>query len=655
MFTKILIANRGEIACRVIRTAKAMGIGTVAVFSEADRRARHVVLADEAVPIGPAPAAQSYLDIERIVRAATDRGAEALHPGYGFLSENAAFVRALEDAGVTFIGPGPEAIAAMGDKLAAKRIAVAAGVNVIPGHSDAISDADEAVRVARAIGYPVMLKAAAGGGGKGMRVAADEAAVREGFERAASEASASFGDRRIFIEKYVLQPRHIEIQVLADAHGNAIHLGERECSIQRRHQKIIEEAPSMALDEPTRAAMAEQALALVRAVDYRSAGTVEFIVDSAREFYFLEINTRLQVEHPVTELVTGIDLVEEMIHIAAGAPLRVRQEDVVTHGWAIEGRVYAEDPERGFLPSIGRLRRYRPPEGDGLRLDSGVIEGDEVTVFYDPMMAKLCAHGSDRAQAIERLRAGLDRFVIRGVDHNLRFLNAVLGHERFADARLSTDFLAEVFPDGCDDLEPPTETRSLLIGVAAVVHSAEQARIAVSKQGVVVSGDWVALVGERRFTVRVAPSVGGHTVAVDGIDMRMETDWTLGARLFEGALAGRPFAAQVDRLVNGYRVSHCGLSLHVAVYHPRVAELAALMPAKPPPDTGNLLLSPMPGLIVSLTVREGEDVKAGQPLAVIDAMKMENVLRAARDGTITKIHAGQGASVSVGQVILEFE
>ena len=698
MFAKILIANRGEIACRVIRTAKAMGIGTVAVFSEADRRARHVALADEAVPIGPAPAAQSYLDVETIVRAALDSGADALHPGYGFLSENPAFVRALDGAGVTFIGPGPEAIAAMGDKLAAKRIAADAGVSVIPGHPETLGDVDEAARVAREIGYPVMLKAAAGGGGKGMRIAADDEALREGFARAESEARAAFGDSRIFLEKYVPQPRHIEIQVLADGRGNAIHLGERECSIQRRHQKIIEEAPSTAPDEAARAAMAEQALALVRAVDYRSAGTVEFILDPDGRFYFLEMNTRLQVEHPVTELVTGIDLVEEMIHIAAGAPLRVRQEAVKTRGWAIEARIYAEDPERGFLPSSGRLRRYRPPEGEGLRLDSGVIEGDEISVFYDPMMAKLCAHGADRDQAIERLRAGLDRFAIQGVDHNLRVLNAVLGHERFAAGRLSTDFLAEVFPDGGKALAPPPETEALLIGVAAVVHTREQARTsrppilrdaglrtapqdengdaapraapqdevnipphaeearrAVSKQGALAAVDGVALAGDRRFDLRIAPVAGAYALTVAGIELRIETGWALGARLFEGTLGGRAFAAQIDRLAVGYRVSHGGFSIEVAIHHPRVAELAALMPAKPPPDTGKFLLSPMPGLVVALAVHEGEEVKAGQPLAVVDAMKMENVLRAARDGVIAKIRAGQGASVSVGEIILEFE
>ena len=654
MFAKILIANRGEIACRIIRTAKAMGIGTVAVYSEADARARHVELADEAVAIGPAPAAESYLAIDNIVGAAVATGAAAVHPGYGFLAENANFVQALEEVSVTFIGPGAEAIAAMGDKLEAKRIATDAGVNVIPGHAEPINDADRAVRIAQEVGYPVMLKAAAGGGGKGMRLAGDDEAVHEGFARAESEARASFGDGRIFIERYVPEPRHIEIQILADGHGNAIHLGERECSIQRRHQKIIEEAPSPLLDAETRAAMGAQALALVRAVSYRSAGTVEFIVDATRNFYFLEMNTRLQVEHPVTELTTGVDLVAEMIRIAAGEPLGLRQEDVAARGWAVEARVYAEDPDRGFLPSTGRLRRYRPPTGEGLRLDSGVAEGDEITVFYDPMIAKLCAHGADRDEAIARLRAGLDRFYIRGIDHNIRFLNLVLGHPRFGEGRTNTDFIAHNLPDGTTVAGGVRDDAAAakLIAIAAFIHGREAAR-ALGRPA--CAAEWVAMAQDRAYPVATRPNGAGGVISVDGTEMAIESDWAPGAPLFTGTVDGVDLTVQIHRLAVGYRLSNGGFAIDLAVHHPRTAELAQLMPHKAPPDTSKFLLSPMPGLVVALAVDEGDEVKAGQPLAVVDAMKMENVLRAEHDGTIARICADRGVSVAVDEVILEFE
>ncbi len=661
MFEKILIANRGEIACRIMRTARRMGIATVAVYSEADADALHVREADEAVGIGPAPAAESYLVIENIIVALQQTRAEAVHPGYGFLSENADFVAAVEAAGAVFIGPGTAAIAAMGDKLESKRLAKRAGINTIPGHDGVIADAEAAVAIARDIGYPVMLKASAGGGGKGMRMVRDDDAAREGFASASSEARSSFGDDRMLIEKFIAEPRHIEIQVLADAHGNTVHLGERECSIQRRHQKIIEEAPSPFIDAATRAAMGAQAVALAAAVDYRSAGTVEFIVDANKNFYFLEMNTRLQVEHPVTELTTGIDLVEQMIRVAAGETLGFGQDDIGFDGWAIEGRVYAEDPARGFLPSPGRLTRYRPPTGaDGVRLDSGVYEGAEVTMFYDPMIAKLCAWGDSRAAAIERMRAAIDGFEIVGPGHNLDLLAAVMRHPRFVEGAIDTGFIDDLYADGFSGAPIEGAARDALVVTALAVHLASTAR-ANRISGRVAShcwqpdADWVVGLDGETSSVTVVARGDGLDVDIDGRRVELDGVWRVGASTFEGRVDGLDVIVQVTPNADGYRLRHAGCSAHATVRRARVAELAALMPLKEVADSSRFLLSPMPGRVVSIAVVEGDDVKVGQPLAVIDAMKMENVLRAHRDGCIAKVVVGVGDSLSTDQVILEFE
>ena len=660
MFKKILIANRGEIACRVIRTCRRLGIATVAVHSDVDQLALHVRMADEAVAIGGAAAADSYLVADRIIAAARSTGAGAVHPGYGFLSEKAEFAAALEAAGIAFIGPGPAAIAAMGDKIESKKLAHAAGVSTVPGHLDVIADEAEAVAIARSIGYPVMIKASAGGGGKGMRIARSDAEAEEGFRSARSEARSSFADDRVFIEKYVEEPRHIEIQVLADAHGNVIHLGERECSIQRRHQKVIEEAPSPFLDEATRQAMGAQAVALARAVGYRSAGTVEFIVDRDRNFYFLEMNTRLQVEHPVTEEVTGLDLVEEMIRVAAGEPLRLRQEDVCLSGWAIEARVYAEDPYRNFLPSIGRVVRYRPPEGEGIRVDTGIYEGAEISMHYDPMIAKLVASGPDRETATARLAAALDAYEIAGVTHNVGFLSAVLSRPRFASGRLTTNYIAEEFPGGFHGTDLSAETRRDLALVAAFVQARASARdAAVSGQ---LPGrrhrppvEWTVREGDAEYRMEVGPDEAGAGLALGGTGFRVDGEWHPGQTLFRGTVDGRALTVQVRREGTGWRLSHGGAALTFRVLPPRVADLARLMPVKAAPDLSRFLLSPMPGLLTQIAVAEGQDVKAGETLAVVEAMKMENILRAARDGRIGRIHAEAGSSLSVDQKILEFE
>ncbi len=660
MFKKILIANRGEIACRVIRTCRRLGIATVAVHSDADANALHVREADEAVAIGGAAAADSYLVADRIIAAARATGAEAVHPGYGFLSEKAEFARALEAAGIAFIGPGPDAIAAMGDKIESKKLAHAAGVSTVPGHLDVIADTAEAMRIARTIGYPVMIKASAGGGGKGMRIARSDAEVEEGFGSARSEARSSFADDRVFIEKYVEEPRHIEIQVLADAFGATIHLGERECSIQRRHQKVIEEAPSPFLDAATRAAMGAEAVALAKAVGYRSAGTVEFIVDKDRNFYFLEMNTRLQVEHPVTEEVTGLDLVEEMIRIAAGEPLRIRQEDVRMTGWAIEARVYAEDPQRNFLPSIGRVGRYRPPSGEGVRVDTGIYEGAEISMHYDPMIAKLVASGPDRETATARLLQALDAYEIRGVTHNIGFLAAVLARPRFASGRLTTNYIAEEFPGGFAGAVLSDAARRDLAAVAAF------ARQATADRDATLSGqlpgrrhraehEWVVNDGTSERPASVASDEAGATVAMDGTAIRVDADWHPGQPLFRGTVDGRPMIVQIERERTGWRLVHAGASLHFEVQPPRVARLARLMPVKAAPDLSRFLLSPMPGLLSSIAVAEGQEVKTGETLAVVEAMKMENILRAVRDGRIGKLHAEPGSSLAVDQKILEFE
>ncbi|HEX6980548.1 MAG TPA: acetyl/propionyl/methylcrotonyl-CoA carboxylase subunit alpha [Alphaproteobacteria bacterium] len=659
-FRKILIANRGEIACRVIRTCQRLGIRTVAVYSDADAEALHVRLADEAVRIGPPPTAESYLRIDAIVEACRATGAEAVHPGYGFLSENPAFAAALEKAGIVFIGPTMAAVAAMGDKIESKKLARTAGVNMVPGHLAPIADAEEAVTIARAIGYPVMIKASAGGGGKGMRIARNDAETREGFRSATNEAKSAFGDDRVFIEKFIEEPRHIEIQVLGDAYGHVIHLGERECSIQRRHQKVIEEAPSPFLDAETRAAMGAQAVALAKAVGYRSAGTVEFIVDKDRNFYFLEMNTRLQVEHPVTECVTGIDLVEWMIRIAAGEKLTLRQEDVKLQGWAVEARVYAEDPTRNFLPSIGRLVRYIPPSRrEGVRLDTGVDEGGEISMYYDPMIAKLIGYGASRAEAIDRCAAALDAYYVRGVNHNIAFLAAIMHHPRFREGRLSTAFIAESFPQGFHGRDPDTETQRTIIAVAAVVQRRQAEReAAISGQlpghERKVPGRFVVRLGGAEAAVDVKPAGAGYTLATAGWTLAVESDWQPGRPLFEGTVDGRAVVAQVDRAGAGWRVFHAGVQATVQVLTPNVATLAALMPAKRPPDTSKFLLSPMPGLLKSIAVKAGQEVKSGEELCVVEAMKMENILRAERDGIVAKLHAAPGDSLAVDQKILEF-
>ncbi len=661
MFSKILIANRGEIACRVIRTARKMGIATVAIYSEADCDALHVQMADESVLVGPAPSAESYLVIDRIVDAIRTTGAEAVHPGYGFLSENQEFARALEDAGVAFIGPNIRAISAMGDKIESKRLAQEAGVNTVPGHLGLIEDDAEAIRVAGEIGYPVMIKASAGGGGKGMRVANSDDEVREGFQSARNEAVSSFADDRIFIEKFIEEPRHIEIQVLADTFGNTIFLGERECSIQRRHQKVIEEAPSPFIDDEKRRDMGGQAVALAKAVDYRSAGTVEFIVDRDRQFYFLEMNTRLQVEHPVTECITGLDLVELMIRIAAGETLPLSQNDVSYDGWAIESRVYAEDPLRNFLPSIGRLVRYREPDpASGVRVDSGVYEGGEISMYYDPMIAKVVTHGADRASAIGSMRRALDAFYVRGVAHNMGFLSALMSHPRFLEGRLSTNFIAEEYPDGFGGVEPDPDTVRRLVAALAALHRREvECSVPISGQldgrERVIGDDWVVIVDSDRFPVRVVPSGDHVDVELDGAHHRVSGTWRAGQPFFMASIDGSEMCIQVDRRGLVYFLGAEGVMLQAHIVTQRAAELAQRMPFKEAADTSKFLLSPMPGLLVSLSAEPGQTIKAGQALAVVEAMKMENVLRAERDGTIKKRHAEPGDSLAVDQAILEFE
>ena len=662
MFSKILIANRGEIACRVMRTARAMGIKTVAVYSDADVDAVHVAMADEAVRIGPPPSAESYLVIDALLAAIKETGADAVHPGYGFVSENAAFAEALAEAGVAFIGPGPAAIRAMGDKIESKKLADAAGVNTVPGYLGALEDAEAAVKVAEEIGFPVMIKASAGGGGKGMRVAWNAEEAREGFRSAVNEAKSSFGDDRVFIEKFVEEPRHIEIQVLADGHGNTLHLGERECSIQRRHQKVIEEAPSPFLDAETRAAMGAQAVALAAAVDYRSAGTVEFIVDKDRNFYFLEMNTRLQVEHPVTEYVTGLDLVAEMINIAAGKPISITQDQVELTGWAIEARVYAEDPSRNFLPSIGRLTRYQaPPESANVRVDSGVAEGGEISMFYDPMIAKLVTYGADRAAAIDEMADALNRFRIRGVGNNLDFLAATVDHPRFREGRLSTGFIAEEFGDGFTGGQLTADRQRAAHAVVMAFDYAAQAR-AVTIAGRVSSAP---LLPARLEVVLRGPAAtvsgqvgaidGGYEVIIDGHVLTVIGACDSTVRIFTGTVDGAAMALEIERVGLAYEIAHNGVRAQFLALTPAAAAALDKMPVKEAADMSRFLLSPMPGLLTSVAVAVGEPVKAGQELAVIEAMKMENVMRAERDGVVAAIHAAAGNSLAVDQAILEFE
>ncbi len=666
MFKKILIANRGEIACRVIKTARKMGIQTVAIYSDADANALHVSMADEAVHIGPAPANQSYIVIDKVMEAIRQTGAEAVHPGYGFLSENPRFAEALEAEGVAFIGPPKKAIEAMGDKITSKKIAQEADVSTVPGYMGLIEDADEAVKISAEIGYPVMIKASAGGGGKGMRIAWNDAEAREGFQSSKNEAASSFGDDRIFIEKFVTQPRHIEIQVLCDSHGNGVYLNERECSIQRRNQKVIEEAPSPFLDEATRKAMGEQSLALAHAVGYSSAGTVEFIVDGERNFYFLEMNTRLQVEHPVTELITGVDLVEQMIRVAAGEKLSLTQADIGINGWAMESRLYAEDPYRGFLPSIGRLTRYRPPEEvaeetRAVRNDTGVYEGGEISMYYDPMIAKLCTWAPSRGEAIEEMRIALDRFEVEGIGHNIPFLSAVYDHPKFISGDMTTAFIEEEYPDGFDGVTPDEPVARRIAAATAAMHRVAEIRRArisgrLDNHERQVGTDWVVSVGEHRFRVDMTADRGGADVKFeDGTSLRVTSDWKPGQPLAELSVGGEALVLKTARRTNGYHVRYRGADLRVTILTPRQAELATLMPVKTPPDTSKMLLCPMPGLIVKIDVEEGEEVQEGQALCTVEAMKMENILRAERKGVVARINAGPGDSLAVDDLIMEFE
>ena len=666
MFKKILIANRGEIACRVIKTARKMGIATVAVYSDADADALHVKMADEAVYIGAAPSNQSYIVIDKILDAVRVTGADAVHPGYGFLSENPVFAEALAKEGIVFIGPPVGAIQAMGDKITSKKLAAEAGVSTVPGHMDLIADAEEAVRISSSIGYPVMIKASAGGGGKGMRIAWNDADAREGFQASKNEAKNSFGDDRIFIEKFVTQPRHIEIQVLGDKHGTVLYLGERECSIQRRNQKVIEEAPSPFLDEATRKAMGEQAVALAKAVGYHSAGTVEFIVDGERNFYFLEMNTRLQVEHPVTELITGIDLVEQMIRVASGRQLTFGQDDVTLTGWAIESRLYAEDPYRDFLPSIGRLSRYRPPEegkrADGtiVRNDTGVFEGGEISMYYDPMVAKLCTWAPDRLAAINAMGRALDDFEVDGIGHNLPFLSAVMQHERFRSGKITTAFIAEEFPDGFHGVEPDEAAARKLTAVAALINHAIQSR-AVQISGTIgnhrriIGRNWVAKVGDNLFEIAFDPLPEGGTVQFANAAVRVEGTWKPGESHATFNVGGEQMGVKISLSGTGIRLRWRGIDLVAHVREPRVAQLAALMPIKQPADTSEMLLCPMPGIITFVAVKEGDAVEAGQVLATVEAMKMENTLRAERRGKVKRVAATAGQSFAVDELIMEFE
>jgi len=666
MFSKILIANRGEIACRVIKTARKMGIKTVAIYSDADRNALHVAMADEAVHIGPPPANQSYIVIDKVMQAIRQSGAEAVHPGYGFLSENSKFAEALDAEGVAFVGPPVGAIEKMGDKITSKKIAQEAGVSTVPGYMGLIEDAEEAVRISQEIGYPVMIKASAGGGGKGMRIAWNDTETREGFQSSKNEAANSFGDDRIFIEKFVTQPRHIEIQVLADSHGNCIYLGERECSIQRRNQKVVEEAPSPFLDPATRKAMGEQACALAKAVGYTSAGTVEFIVDGEKNFYFLEMNTRLQVEHPVTELITGVDLVEQMIRVAHGEKLSIRQSDVKLNGWAIESRLYAEDPYRNFLPSIGRLSTYRPPaesstETSVVRNDTGVFEGGEISMYYDPMIAKLCTWAPDRLGAIEHMRLALDRFEVEGIGHNLPFLSAVMDHPKFVKGDMTTAFIAEEYPDGFEGvILDEAALKSIAASCAAMNRVAEIRRTKVSgrldNHERKVGDDWVVTLQGTSFRVKIdADPKGSDVVFEDGVSLRVSGDWTPGKTLADMTVNGETLVMKIGKISGGFRVRSRGADLKVHVRTPRQAELAGWMIEKLPPDTSRLLLCPMPGMIVKVDVAEGEEVQEGQALCTVEAMKMENILRAEKKCTISKINVSAGESLSVDDVIMEFE
>ena len=673
---KILIANRGEIACRVIKTARKMGIATVAVYSDADKNALHVGMADEAVHIGPPAVNQSYLVMEKIIQAVKDTGADAVHPGYGFLSENPDFAKRLKKEKIAFIGPNPHAIVSMGDKITSKKLAQEAGVSCVPGHMGLIEDAEEAVKISQKVGYPVMIKASAGGGGKGMRIAYNDEEAREGFQSSKNEAATSFGDDRIFIEKFVEQPRHIEIQVLGDKHGNCIYLGERECSIQRRNQKVIEEAPSPFLDEKTRAAMGAESVALAKAVDYDSAGTVEFIVDKDKNFYFLEMNTRLQVEHPVTELITGVDLVEQMIRVAQGEKLKIKQKDVTLNGWALESRIYAEDPYRNFLPSIGRLVKYRPPEerttenGAIIRNDTGVFEGGEISMFYDPMIAKLCTWGEDRGVAMTAMKTALDNFELDGIGHNIPFLQAVYDHDRFERGDITTAFIAEEYPDGFVGAPENSGHTRKIAAVCSLMNDIAENRAALISGSLPnhardIPDEWSVAVksptGEDRvYSADVNGEEGVRTIVMDddtdkaSLELEVSLNWRPGEEIVNAFIDSRAFTFKAKAIPEGYRVWHRGVTFDVAVRNPRAAELAKLMPIKVAPDTSNLLLCPMPGVVVSVLVEEGQTVEDGQALAVVEAMKMENTLRAESKCVIAKINAAAGDNLAVDEVIMEF-
>lgn len=659
---KILIANRGEIAVRIIATAKKMGIKTVAIYSEADTNSLHVREAHESIYIGPSPSSESYLNIERIIKAVKQSGADAVHPGYGFLSENSEFAERLEREGILFIGPSSKTIRQMGDKIESKKIASKAGVNTIPGNTKAVADADEAVKAAKKVGFPVMVKAAAGGGGKGMRIAHDEPQVREAFRIATNEAVASFRDGRVFIEKYIVSPRHIEIQILADSHGNVLYLGERECSIQRRNQKVIEEAPSSFLDEKTRQKMGKQSVALAKKVGYYSAGTVEFIVDNEKNFYFLEMNTRLQVEHRVTELVTDIDLVEQMIRIAEGDSLQLKQADIRINGWAFEARIYAEDPSRGFLPSTGRITHYEEPKAvNGVLLDSGIYEGGEVSMFYDPMIAKLCTYGADRAEALARMKEALVSYTIKGISHNISFMEAILANPRFAAGDISTKFIEEEYPQGFSGAELSSENMEIFLAVGLFAYLREAERDAqISGQLEpgnyhYLSSRWVITVAEESFSVNVLKvEPDGYDIELDNVKIAARSAWRLGGKLFKGTINNKPANVKIARLAEGYMLTADGTSAKVVIRTPRIAELAVHMPSANNDDTTPHLLAPIAGMLVKIKVREGEKVHPGSELVAIEAMKMENMIYATHEATIGKIYVKEGSSVNVNQKLMDF-
>ena len=664
MIKKILVANRGEIACRVFKTAKKMNIKTVAVFSDADENALHVSMADEAVYIGASSASESYLSIDKIISACKKTGANAVHPGYGFLSERAEFCERLAAENIIFIGPPVNAIEAMGDKITSKKIAQEANVSTVPGHMDLIDDAKHAVTISNKIGYPVMIKASAGGGGKGMRIAWNDEEAIEGFARSKSEAASSFGDDRIFIEKFVVEPRHIEIQVLADQHGNCVYLGERECSIQRRNQKVIEEAPSPFLDEKTRVAMGEQSCALAQAVGYTSAGTVEFIVDKEKNFYFLEMNTRLQVEHPVTELITGIDLVEQMIRVANGEKLNVKQNSIKLNGWAMESRLYAEDPYRNFLPSIGRLTRYRPPTESVtkecvIRNDTGVFEGGEISMFYDPMIAKLCTWSTNRKKAISAMENALDRFEIEGIGHNLPFLSAVMGHTRFKSGNITTAFIDEEYPDGFEGVNPSDDILEVLSVTALIITRMKMQRISARDSTfdnpVPREDNLVTRIARKNTNMTISDVKDGYKISFEKKSFEASIKYELGGTLAELSMYGNQHAVKVTPVIGGYLLRLRGVEQVVKVMNSRIAELSDLMPDKLPADTSKFLLCPMPGLMVSIMVSEGDIIEEGQSLAMVEAMKMENVLRAEKPGKVSKISVAEGDSLAVDEIIMEFE